>query len=89
MIQMFEFNKKFSLPKDEHTLKDTMTQYLEECNIVKSRTHEERDGPRIEEVYKCPCGDVLLNQKSIIENTENPENGSVEIIHMKSKGCSL
>jgi hypothetical protein len=85
---MTELNKKFSLPKDEYILEDTMKR-LEECNIINSKIHEEKDGPRIEEVYNCPCGDIVLNQKSIIGDIENPERGSIEIVHMKSDECSL
>ncbi len=85
---MIELNKKFSLPKDERALEDTMKR-LKECDIINSTIHEEKDGPKIEEVYKCPCGNISLSQKSIIENTDNPEMGSVEIVHMKSNRCSL
>ncbi len=84
---MAELNKKFSLPRDEHFLKDTM-RIFEKCEIIDSRISEEKDGPKIEEVYKCPCGNITLDQKSIIKDTDHPETG-VEIIHMKSRECSL
>ena len=85
---MTSFNQRFSLPKEEHKLKEAMKP-IEGCDIISSKTSEGKEGPEIEEVYKCPCGDIILRQKSIITNIDNPERGSIEMIHMKSERCAL
>lgn len=85
---MTEINKRFHLPKEEHKFKEAIKP-IEGCKIISNRTFEDVDGPKIEEVYECPCGNIKLIQKSIITNIDNPEKGSVEVIHMESSGCVL
>ena len=78
----------FSLPKEYGRFKDVMAS-IQHCSIVSSKTIEGDKGPEIQEVYKCPCGDITLKQKSIITNIDHPEKGSIEIIDMRSDGCAL
>lgn len=78
----------FSLPKESDRFKDVMA-LTKKCDIVSRETIEGDKGPEIEEIFKCPCGEIILNQKSIITNIEHPENGSIEIIDMRSDGCAL
>jgi hypothetical protein len=85
---MNKINKRFHLPKEERKFKETIRS-IERCNIINSRASEDTEGPNIEEVYECPCGNIILRQKSIITNIDNPENGSVEIVHLESDGCVL
>ena len=85
---MNRIKKTFHLPKDNDRFKDTMI-FVERCEILSSKAFEDIKGPEIEEVYKCPCGEIKLKQKSIVEDIENPEKGGIEIIHMESKGCVL
>lgn len=85
---MTNSNHTFSLPKEEHKFKDAMKP-IKGCDITSSRISEGKEGPEIEEVYKCPCGDIILRQKSVITNVDNPERGSIEMIQMRSERCSL
>ena len=85
---MYEINKRFILPKEEQEFKDTMKR-VESCNVVNRKTSEGLEGPEIEEIHECPCGDITLKQKSIITNVDSPENGNIEIVHMESNGCVL
>jgi hypothetical protein len=85
---MNEINKIFHLPKEEHKFRDAIS-FIEKCDIISSSVSEDVEGPKIEEVYRCSCGDITLIQKSIITNVGNSENSSVEIIHIKSNGCVL
>ena len=80
--------KRFFLPQDDSKFRQTMKP-VEGCEIISSKTSEDIEGPEVEEVYRCPCGDIMLNQKSIITNVDNPEDGNIEVIHMKSDGCAL
>ncbi len=79
---------RFSLPKEEDKFKKAMRP-LERCDIISSETSGDTEGPEIEEIYECPCGNIILTQKSIMSDVDNIEKGSVEIIHMKSKECTL
>jgi len=88
VIYMNEINKRFHLPKEERKFKEAIKP-IERCNIISSRASEDTEGPKIEETYSCPCGDIILRQKSVITNVDNPENGSIEIIHLESNGCVL
>ena len=85
---MNNIKRIFSIPKDFDKFKSTMKS-IEGCEIIDSRAFENIEGPEIEEIYKCPCGNIDLKQKSIIGDIDNPEKGSIEIIHMESKGCVL
>lgn len=85
---MANSNHTFSLPKEEQKFRDEM-RHIEGCDITSSRISEGKEGPEIEEIYKCPCGDIVLRQKSIIKNIDNPEKGNIEMIHMRSERCSL
>lgn len=85
---MTEINSRFHLPKEEQGFKDAMKR-VEGCDLIASRTSEDMEGPKIEETYTCPCGNIELIHKSIIINIDNPENGSVEIVHLRSNGCVL
>lgn len=85
---MNTINKTFHLPKEDREFKKTIKS-IERCNIVSSRASEDIEGPKIEEAYECPCGDITLRQKSIIADIDNPENGSIEIVHLESDGCVL
>lgn len=85
---MNETNKRFHLPKEEHKFKEAIRR-IKGCDIISSRASEDVEGPEIEEVYRCSCGDITLRQKSIIANIDNPEKDSIEIVHMKSNGCEL
>ena len=85
---MTNSNYTFSLPKEERKFKEAMRP-IEGCDITGSKISEGKEGPEIEEIYRCPCGDILLRQKSIIENIDNPEKGSIEMINMRSERCSL
>ena len=78
----------FSLPKENDKFKDVMAS-IQHCSITIRKTIEGDKGPEIDEVYKCPCGDVKLKHKSIITNIYHPEKGSIEIIDMRSDGCAL
>jgi hypothetical protein len=78
----------FHLPKEEHKFKEAIRP-IEECKLISSRSSEDIEGPKIEEVYECSCGNIKLTQKSIITNADNPENGSIEIVHLESDGCVL
>lgn len=90
MIFIPEIKKIFYLPKDYNKLKDVMTS-IQRCNIASSKIFEDTQGPEIEEVYNCPCGNITLKQKSIITDVNHPERGNIEIIDMQSKsdGCVL
>jgi predicted SprT family Zn-dependent metalloprotease len=85
---MSNINKTFSLPNDQQSFKKIM-RHIEKCDVLHSRTSENVQGPEIEEIYECPCGNIILKQKSIITNIDHPERGSIEIVHMESKGCVL
>lgn len=85
---MASSNKRFSLPKEEQKFKNAMKP-IEGCNIISSKISEGNEGPEVKEVYRCPCGDITLVQKSIITNIDNPERGSIERIYMKSERCAL
>jgi hypothetical protein len=85
---MNQVDKRFRLPKEEHKFEDTIKP-IKGCNIISSRASEDVEGPEIEEVYVCPCGDITLRQKSIITNIDNPEKSSIEIVHLESNGCVL
>lgn len=85
---MASSNQIFSLPKEEHKFKKAMKP-IEGCDIISSNISEGKEGPEIKEVYKCPCGDIVLRQKSIVTNVDNPERGGVEMIHMTSERCTL
>lgn len=88
MACMYEINKRFNLPKEEQKFKDTIKR-IESCDITSRKMSEHLEGPEIEETYMCPCGDIILRQKSVITNVDNPENGHIETVHMKSDGCVL
>ncbi len=81
-------NHTFSLPKEERKFKEAM-KHIEGCDITNSKISEGKEGPEIEEIYKCSCGDILLRQKSVITDINNPEKGSIEMIQMRSERCSL
>lgn len=85
---MNEINKRFRLPKEEQKFREAIIR-IESCNVVSRKIYEDLEGPEIEEMYACPCGNITLKQKSVITNIENPENGSVEIVHLESNGCVL
>jgi len=85
---MSYINKKFSLPKDQQEFKNVM-KHINECDILSSNIYEDLQGPEIEEVYRCQCGNILLKQKSIITNIDSPEKDSIEMVHMESKECAL
>lgn len=85
---MNKINKIFHLPKEEHKFEEA-TRPIKGCEIVNSTASEDKEGPKIEEIYTCPCGDIILRQKSIITDIDNPENGSIEIVHLESDGCVL
>jgi hypothetical protein len=85
---MNEINKRFHLPKEERKFKDTI-KTIKGCNIKSSKISEHVEGPEIEEIYTCSCGDITLRQKSIIANIDNPEKDSVEVVHLESNGCVL
>lgn len=85
---MNKINKIFHLPKEEQKFKEAIRP-IEACEIISRTASEDIEGPEIEEVYACPCGNIILKQKSIIANIDNPENGSVEIVHLESDGCVL
>ena len=80
--------KRFSLPKDENKFKQAMKP-IEGCEVISSNSSDGAEGPEVKEVYKCPCGSITLNQKSIIKDIDNPENGNIEVIDMRSDGCAL
>lgn len=82
------FYHTFSLPKEEHKFKEAMRR-IEGCDITNSKISEGKEGPEVEEVYRCPCGDVVLRQKSIITDINNPRRGSIEMIQIRSEECSL
>ena len=83
-----EIKMRFSLPKEENKFKDIM-KHIEGCNIISSEMSGDTEGPEIEEIYECPCGNIVLKQKSVIADVNNPTKGSVEAIHMKSTECTL
>ena len=83
-----DIKMRFSLPKEEDKFKNAMRR-VEGCDIISSDISGDTEGPEIEEIYECPCGDIVLRQKSVISDVDNPEKGSVEIIYMKSIGCVL
>jgi hypothetical protein len=85
---MNKINKIFHLPKEENKFKEA-TRSIEECDIINSIMFEDKEGPKIEEIYTCSCGDIILRQKSIIADVDNPENGSIEIVQLESDGCVL
>lgn len=85
---MSNIKKRFSLPNDQKEFKNIM-RHIENCNLLSSEISENAQGPEIKEIYECPCGNIMLKQKSIITNIDHPERGSIEIIHMESKGCAL
>lgn len=88
VIYVNNLKKTFSLPRDIHKFNQIMRP-IEGCAIVDSKMSEDIEGPKIIEVYKCPCGKIVLKQKSIVSYVDNPEKGSIEIVHMESKECTL
>lgn len=85
---MSNINKRFFLPNDLKEFKNIM-KHIEKCNLLDNKTYEDVQGPEIEEIYECHCGNIMLKQKSFITNIDHPERGSIEIVHMESKGCAL
>lgn len=85
---MSNIKRRFSLPNEQQAFKNIMKR-IEGCDMSSSKTSENSRGPEVEEIYKCPCGNIKLIQESIITDVDHPERGNTEIVHMESKGCVL